>query len=58
MKAFDYVITVCDRARDNCPTFPGDNQRIHWSFEDPALASGTRVEQRAVFRQMRNEIGD
>ena len=37
---FDYIITVCDRARDNCPTFPGDNQRIHWSFEDPAAAVG------------------
>jgi arsenate reductase len=30
--SFDYVITVCDRARDNCPTFPGDNERIHWGF--------------------------
>src|SRR5450631_3986599 len=38
---FDYVITVCDKANENCPLFPGDTQRIHWSFEDPSQASGT-----------------
>jgi arsenate reductase len=57
-RTFDYVITVCDRARDNCPTFPGDNERIHWSFDDPAAAPGTREQQFAVFRRVRNEISE
>ena len=53
---FDYIITVCDRARDNCPTFPGDNERIHWGFDDPAAAVGGAEEQLKVFRRVRNEI--
>lgn len=53
---FDYIITVCDRARDDCPTFPGDNQRIHWSFEDPAAAVGDERHKLEVFRRIRNEI--
>jgi len=55
---FNYIITVCDRARDNCPTFPGDNQRIHWGFDDPAAATGTREQQLAAFRRVRNEINE
>jgi arsenate reductase len=55
---FDYVITVCDRARDNCPTFPGDNERIHWGFDDPAAATGPREQQLAVFRRVRNELSE
>ena len=55
---FDYIITVCDRARDRCPTFPGDNERIHWGFEDPAAATGSRAERLAVFRRVRNEISE
>ena len=55
---FDYIITVCDRARDRCPTFPGDNQHIHWGFEDPAAVTGSRAEQLAVFRRVRNEISE
>jgi arsenate reductase len=53
---FDYIITVCDRARDNCPTFPGDIQRIHWSFEDPAEAEGSEEERLKVFRRVCGEI--
>jgi arsenate reductase (thioredoxin) len=53
---FDYIITVCDRARDNCPTFPGDNERIHWGFDDPAAAIGSEEERLKVFRRVRNEI--
>jgi arsenate reductase len=57
-RSFDYVITVCDRARDRCPTFPGDNERIHWGFDDPAAATGTREEKLAQFRRVRNEISE
>lgn len=57
-QSFDYVITVCDRARDNCPTFPGDNERIHWGFEDPAVAAGDINAQHRVFRRVRNEINE
>ncbi|MCA1557378.1 MAG: arsenate reductase ArsC, partial [Acidobacteria bacterium] len=50
------VITVCDRAKDNCPVFPGQAERIHWSFEDPAAAVGDEGERLSVFRRVRDEI--
>jgi arsenate reductase len=53
---FDYVITVCDRAHDRCPTFPGDNERIHWGFDDPAVETGDAAKLLAIFRGVRNEI--
>ena len=53
---FDYVITVCDRANEQCPIFPGDVQRIHWGFQDPAAATGTEEERLAVFERVRDEI--
>lgn len=53
---FDYVITVCDNANEQCPVFPGKTQRIHWSFQDPAAAPGDQPERLAVFRRVRDEI--
>lgn len=55
-KTLDYVITVCDRANDSCPVFPGDTKRIHWGFEDPSAAKGTDAERLAAFRRIRDEI--
>ena len=53
---FDYVITVCDNAKEGCPVFPGKTTRIHWSFDDPAEAVGSEEEKFAVFRRVRDEI--
>ena len=53
---FDYVITVCDNANQSCPVFPGKAERIHWSFDDPAEATGTDGETLLVFRRVRDEI--
>jgi len=53
---FDYVITVCDNAKEQCPVFPGDTRRIHWSFDDPAAAKGDEEQRLAVFRRVRDEI--
>jgi arsenate reductase len=54
---FDYIITVCDLAREACPVFLGKvGQRIHIGFEDPAEFHGTEAENLAVFRRVRNEI--
>jgi arsenate reductase (thioredoxin) len=53
---FGYLITVCDRAEQRCPIFPGMGVRLHWSFEDPAAATGTDEERLAVFRRVRDQI--
>jgi arsenate reductase (thioredoxin) len=50
---FDYVITVCDRAKQHCPVFPGA-EPIHWGFDDPADVTGDK--QVVVFRRVRDEI--
>jgi arsenate reductase len=55
-REFDFVITVCDRARESCPVFPGHACRFHHDFEDPAAAPADR--QLIVFRKVRNEIRD
>ena len=57
-QAFDYVVTVCDRAKESCPVFPGAGKVLHWSFDDPANAGGTQEERLAVFRRVRDEIGE
>ena len=53
---FDYVITVCDDAAERCPVFPGDPERIHWSFTDPAAIEGTDVVKLAAFQQTLREM--
>jgi arsenate reductase len=54
--AFDWVVTVCDTAREACPVFPGAERTAHWGFDDPSEASGTREERLGVYRRVRNEI--
>lgn len=53
---FDYVITVCDNAAENCPVFPGEAKRLHWPFDDPAAVSGSGERVSAEFRRIRDEI--
>ncbi len=56
-QSFDYVITVCDAAKESCPVFTGNvKHRLHIGFEDPAEATGTEEEILAVFRKVRDEI--
>ena len=55
---FDYVITVCDHAREVCPIFPHATTQLHWSFEDPAEATGTEEHRLSVFRAIRNKIAE
>jgi arsenate reductase len=53
---FTHVITVCDRAEQNCPIFPFTLKRESWPFEDPAAVQGSEEERLAVFRRVRDEI--
>ena len=53
---FDAVITVCDQANGACPIFHGARMRLHWSFPDPSRAMGTKEEQLAVYRAVRDAI--
>ena len=55
-QAFDLVVTVCDNAREACPTFPGAKQTLHWPFDDPADATGSEDEQLVMFRRVRDEV--
>ncbi|HZD47689.1 MAG TPA: arsenate reductase ArsC [Silvibacterium sp.] len=53
---FDYVITVCDNARESCPVFFGATKRLHHDFEDPAAFTGSEEERMAVFRRVRDAL--
>lgn len=53
---FDFVITVCDNAKERCPFFPGSAQKFHYNFPDPAKATGTEQEIMNQFRQVREMI--
>ena len=53
---FDYVITVCNNAKESCPMFPAKRKRIHWSIEDPAAVQGSEEETLTAFRRARDEL--
>jgi thioredoxin type arsenate reductase len=53
---FDYVITVCDRARATCPVFPGGSVTLHWGVDDPAEATGTDQERQQAFDRALKEL--
>ena len=53
---FDYVITVCDNAKESCPVFPTKTTQIHWSFDDPAAVKGDEEMRLKEFRRVRDEI--
>jgi arsenate reductase len=55
-RRFDYVITVCDDAKEACPYYPNAAHQVHWRFDDPSAATGTEDERLAVFRRVRDEI--
>lgn len=55
---FDYVITVCDQAREACPVFPGSHNSLHWGYDDPAAATGTEEERLAAFRRVITQLGN
>lgn len=52
----DLIISVCSGAEHDCPVFPGNVERLHWPFDDPAHATGTDEEKLACFRRVRDEI--
>jgi len=57
-ETFDYVITVCDNAKESCPTFPGETKLLHWNLIDPAEIKGTLEEKLLAFREVRDKIQD
>jgi arsenate reductase len=54
---FDYVITVCDRARASCPVFPGGSETLHWGLDDPVEVEGSEAERQAAFDRVLVEVG-
>ena len=55
-QSFDYVLTVCDNAKESCPIYPGHTNRFHQNFEDPAAVNGSEEERLAAFRRVRDQI--
>ncbi len=55
---FEYVVTVCDEARQVCPAFPGGNNALDWGYQDPAEAQGTEDERLVVFRRVFIQLGE
>jgi arsenate reductase len=55
-EAFDFVITLCDRAREACPQWPNVQEQIHWTIDDPAEATGTEDELLRAFSRARDDI--
>jgi arsenate reductase (thioredoxin) len=55
-QSFDYVVTVCDRARAACPVFPGAGEVLHWGIEDPVEAEGTEAQRQAAFDRALREL--
>lgn len=53
---FDYVLTVCDNAKESCPIYPGHGKRLHHNFEDPAAIHDSEAERVAAFRKVRDTI--
>jgi arsenate reductase len=54
--SFDYVLTVCDNAKESCPIYPGHANRLHHSFEDPAAVEGSEEQRLSAFRVVRDQI--
>jgi arsenate reductase (thioredoxin) len=57
-QSFDWLITVCDQAREACPTIPGVRQQAHWSIDDPSDLQGDKAARLRAFRKARDELGD
>ncbi len=55
-ETFDYVLTVCDHAKESCPIYPGHSNRLHHNFQDPAAVEGSEEQRLAAFRSVRDEI--
>ena len=54
--SFDYVLTVCDNAKETCPVYPGHAHRLHHAFEDPVAIQGSEQDRLAAFRRVRDQL--
>ena len=55
-ETFDYVLTVCDHAKESCPIYSSHSNRLHRNFQDPAAVEGSEEQRLAAFRKVRDEI--